>query len=54
MAFSSCLFNYKWNKEKDTGPNSELAQISPVSQGSCSCSSRAECRCWWPNSSLGV
>lgn len=33
MAFSSCLFNYTRNKEKDTGPNSELAHISPASLG---------------------
>lgn len=26
MAFSFCLFNYTQNKEKDTGPNTELAQ----------------------------
>lgn len=54
MVFSSCLFNYTWNKEKDTGPNSELAQISSACPGSHSCSSRAEYRCLWPNLSLGV
>lgn len=54
MVFSSCLFNYTWNKEKDKGPNLELAQISSASPGSHSCSSRAEYGLPWPNLSLGV
>lgn len=54
MAFSSCLFNCTSNKEKDTGPNSELAQISSASPGRKSCSSRTEYGCLWPNLFLGI